>query len=246
MARMRPFHAIAGALALICAPGCAQPSMSTDAFTNPELAPLAEAVRRGDDAEIRRQLERIDANTTGHDGSTLLIEAIRQGQIASVQALLAGGADPDRPNARGDTAVHAAAFSGNADLLRAVLAGGGDPNVRNPHTGTTPLVSALLSPEARQFEVLLAAGADPDVADLNGDTPLHVAARTNNGAAILRLLEAGASPLSENSGGRSFQPYYFGYRRELLNDRALDERRRVVAWLKANGVPLEAAVQDAD
>ncbi len=246
MARMRPFHAIAGALALICAPGCAQPSMSTDAFTSPEVASLADAVRRGDDAEIRRQLERVDANTPGSDGSSLLIEAIRQGQVASVQALLAGGADPNRANARGDTAVHAAAFSGNAGLLRAVLAGGGDPNVRNPHTGATPLVSALLSPEARQFEVLLDAGADADVADLNGDTPLHVAARTNAGAAILRLLAAGASPLAENSGGKSFQPYYFGYRRELLNDRALDERRQVVAWLKANGVPLEAPVQDTD
>ena len=60
------------------------------------------------------------------------------------------------------------------------------------------------------------------------------------------MAAAGASPLAENSGGKSFQPYYFGYRRELLNDRALDERRQVVAWLKANGVPLEAPVQDID
>ena len=38
----------------------------------------------------------------------------------------------------------------------------------------------------------------------------------------------------------------FGYNRAILNDRALGERKAVVAWLKANGVPLEAAVDAAD
>lgn len=220
--------------------------MSNDAFSNPELSVLADAVDRGDAPEIRRQLERIDADTPGSDGGTLLMAAIKRGRTASVEALLEGGADPDRADPRGDTPVHAAAFSGKADLLQAVLAHGGDANARNAHTGATPLVQALLSPDARQYAVLLAAGADPDVADDNGDTPLHVAARTNNGGAILALLEKGASPLAKNSGGATFQSYYFGYNRAILNDRALEERRQVVAWLKANGVPLEAVVGEAD
>ena len=32
-----------------------------DAFSNPDVAPLAQAVRQGDAAEIRRQLERVQA-----------------------------------------------------------------------------------------------------------------------------------------------------------------------------------------
>lgn len=215
--------------------------MSNDPFSNPALAPLAEAVRRGDAGEIRRQLERVDPDTPGSDGSTLLHEAIRRKRLASVEALLEGGADPNRGNAGGDTAVHAAAFSGDPALLRAVLAHGGDANARNPHTGATPLVQALLSPDAGQYEVLLDAGADPNLADLNHDTPLHVAARTNAGGAILKLLDKGALPLARNSGGATFQSYYFGYRRELLNDRALRERQQVIDWLKAHGIPLEAA-----
>lgn len=215
--------------------------MSNDPFSNPAIAPLADAVRRGDTQEIGRLLERIDPDTPGSDGSTLLHEAIRRGRPGSVEALLAGGADPNRGNARGDTAVHAAAFSGDAALLRTLLAHGGDANARNPETGATPLVNALLSPDARQYEVLLEAGADPNLADHNHDTPLHVAARTNAGGAILKLLEKGALPLAENAGGATFQTYYFSYRREILNDRALEERRQVTAWLKANGVPLEAA-----
>ncbi len=215
--------------------------MSNDSFSNPDIAPLAEAVRRGDAQEIKRQLERIDVNTPGSDGTTLLHEAIRRGRPASVEALLEGGADPNRSNARGDTAVHAAAFSGDAALLRMVLAQGGDANARNTHTGATPLMQALLSPDAHQFEVLLDAGADPNLADDNQDTPLHVAARTNAGGAILKLLARGALPLAENSRGTTFQSHYFGYRAELLNARAKDERRQVIAWLKANGIPLEAA-----
>ena len=220
--------------------------MSNDAFSSPELAPLSDAVARGDAAEIRRQLERVDADAPGSAGSTLLLAAIASGQLASVEALLQGGADPNRPGPRGDTAVHAAAFSGKPELLRLVLEHGGDVDARNPQTGTTPLVQALLSPRADQYRVLLDAGADPDIADRNGDTPLHVAARTNNGGAILALLGKGASPLAKNSGGASFQSYYFGDNRAILNDLALAERKAVVDWLKANGVPLEAAVGDAD
>lgn len=246
MSRMRRFSTLASALLLACAAGCARPSMSNDAFSSPELSALSDAVDRGDAAEIRRQLERIDADAPGSDGSTLLVAAIKRGQLASVEALLEGGADPNRVDPRGDTPVHAAAFSGKADLLRAVLAHGGDPDARNRHTDATPLVQALLSPSATQYTVLLDAGADPDAADRNGDTPLHVAARTNNGGAILALLEKGASPLAKNSGGATFQSYYFGYDRAILNDRALAERKAVVDWLKANGVPLEASVDSAD
>lgn len=217
--------------------------MSNDAFTSSSTAPLADAVRRGDAAEIRRQLAHVAPDTAGADGETLLMEAIRQRRAVSVDALLDGGADPNRVGARGDTPVHAAAFCGDPAILRAVLAKGGDPDARNPHTGATPLVQALLSPTTGQAEVLLEAGADPNLADANGDTPLHVAGRTNAGAAILALLRKGARPQVENSRGVTFQAEYFGFPANLLNARARAERREIVAWLKANGVPLEAEVQ---
>lgn len=235
--------AAAMTFALACAPGCARPPMNQDAFSNPGIAPLAEAVRRGDAAEVRRQLERVDPNTPGADGASLLVEAIGAGQLDSVEALLQGGADSNRPGQGGQTPVHAAAFADDPELLRAVLARGGDPDVRNRVTGATPLVAALQGGNLAQLGLLLDAGADPNLADLNDDAPLHTAARTNAGAAILSLLEHGASPLAKNSGGATFQDYYFAFGRGRLNERALAERRQIVAWLKANGVPLGAAVE---
>lgn len=228
-----------------CAPGCARPSMSNDRFSNPDIAPLADAVVRGDAAEIRRQLANVDPDTPGSDGASLLVEAIGKGRLESVQALLEGGADPNRPGGGGETPMHAAAFAQDPELLGAVLKHGGDPDVRNPQTGATPLASALLGQHPQQLRMLLEAGADPNLADRNDDAPLHVAARTNAGTAILALLGKGAQPQAKNSGGATFQDYYFAFQRGVLNERALAERREVVAWLKAHNVPLGARVEAA-
>ena len=220
--------------------------MSNDRFSNPDLAPLAAAVARGDVAEIRRQSERIDPDTPGADGATLLVEAIGANLPGSAQALLEAGAEPNRPGGGGHTPVHAAAIARDAALLRAVLEHGGNPNLQDEGTGSTPLMQAILGQHPQQVALLLDAGADPDLADFKRDTPLHVAARTNAGATILSLLQHGAHPLAKNAGGATFQDYYFSFNRQVLSERALDERREIVAWLKSHNVPLAASVEADD
>ena len=218
--------------------------MSNNAFSNSTLAPLADAVTRGDVAEIKRQLQSVDPDSLGENGANLLVAAIGVENLDATEALLDGGANPNLAGTGGETPVHAAAFVADPAFLRTVLAHGGDPNVRNPVTAGTPLSRALRGPHVDNVRMLLDAGANPDLGDSNRDAPLHVAARTNSGQSILMLLEAGASPLATNSQGASFQAYYFSYPpRTALNQRALDERRQVVQWLKAHGVPLEANVQ---
>lgn len=213
-------------------------------FANPDLDLLIAAVQRGDGPAIQWQLQRIHPDTPGEDGTTPLLEAIRCEQLESVDALLDGGADPNRPDFRGETPPLAAAFRGGPDMLRTVLARGGDANAQNPYTGATVLMQALRSGHQSQHVVVLEAGADPNRATRGGDTALHVAARLNAGAAILDLLEAGAMPLLRNSRGFSFQSYYFPLPGYLANERVRDERRRVIQWLKSHGIPLEAAVED--
>ena len=172
--------------------------------------------------------------------STRFRDAVTAGNLAEFEAMLAAGAEPNRVDSGGKTAVHRAAFADDPRFLEVILARGGDPNARGA-AGTTPLTDAILSPShpIEKIKVLLSAGADPNAADPNGGTPLHTAARTNNGKAILALLEAGASPLAETHG-TTFQTLYFGYDHSLLNDEALADRRAVVEWLQQNGIPLDA------
>jgi len=233
-------------LTLCCASGSARTAMSLDPFSNPDLAPLAVAVMRGDTLEIRRHAERIHPDTPGTDGATLLVAAIGANQADSVHALLELGADPNRPGGGGETPVHAAAFAANPALLRAVLEHGGNPCLANAHTGSTPLMQAILGQNPEQIAILLDAGADPRATDFKHDTALHIAGRTNAGATILLLLERGANPLAKNAGGATFQDYYFAFNRRVLSDRAKAERRQIVAWLKAHDIPLGALVQAVD
>lgn len=218
--------------------------MSSSPFKGTSAATLADAVGRDDAALVKLIIAGGgNPNAEGEGGITLLQWAAATRNRQAFVALLKAGADVNASSARGETAVHVAAFSGDEAVLRAALAGGGNANARNLQTGATPLVQALLSPNAQVYAVLLGAGADPNIADDNKDTPLHVAARINAGGAILALLDKGASPLARNSGGATFQAYYFGYQRAALNQRALAERRDIVAWLKKNQVPLEGNVE---
>ena len=218
--------------------------MSSSPFSGTSAAALADAIGRDDAALIKLLVSSGgNPNAEGEGGITLLQWAAATRNRRAFVALLAAGARVNAPSGRGETAVHVAAFSGDEAMLRAALAGGGDVNARNVETGATPLVQALLSSCATLYRVLLDAGADPNLADSNSDAPLHVAARINAGAAILALLQRGASALARNSLGATFQTYYFGYPRTALNLRALAERRDVVAWLTANSVPLEANVE---
>jgi ankyrin repeat protein len=182
-----------------------------------------------------------DAPAAGssEERSTRLQDAVAAGNLAEFEAMLSAGADPNRVDPGGKTAVHRAAFADDPRFLEVILAHGGDPNARGS-AGTTPLTDAILAPSlpVEKIKVLLSAGADPNAADPNGGTPLHTAARTNNGKAILALLEAGASPLAE-TGGTTFQTLYFGYDRSLLNDEALADRGAVVEWLQQNGIPID-------
>lgn len=245
LARARRVLYVSAALAL-CTSACARPPMNDDAFASPDTAPLAAAVARGDGAEVRRLLAGRDPDARGRDDATLLVQAIVDGQRDSALALLDAGADPNLPAQGGETPVHAAAFARDPALLALVLGRGGDPDIANPATGATPLMAAILGAGADQVRMLLDAGADPAIADRLGDTPLHVAARSNDGASLLLLLQRGAPPLADNRRGRSFQDFYFATPREVLDARGLQERRAVVAWLKANDVPLAVGVEAAD
>jgi hypothetical protein len=110
----------------------------------------------------------------------------------------------------GDTALHAASFSYDAEMARRLIARGADTRARN-RRGAEPLHAAMMGGPGgstwnppRQRDVILClieAGADPNASAAGGVTPLHRAVRNRCSAAVETLLRSGADPRLRNNSG---------------------------------------------
>jgi ankyrin repeat protein len=63
------------------------------------------------------------------------------------------------------------------------------------------LVDAVRRGDVQEVARLLAAGADPNVKDLDGETPLHIAAEQCNADIAELLLKHGADPNARDEHG---------------------------------------------
>lgn len=128
-------------------------------------------------------------------GELTLVEAAREGKLDRVTALLAEGAEADRPDERGTTALYAASLEGRTDVVRALLDAGADPDLlsRGDSDGL-PLCGAACWGHEETVAALLEGGADVDKAEQRGWTALAWAASNGHTGTVARLLEAGADP----------------------------------------------------
>lgn len=94
-----------------------------------------------------------------------LIEATRKKSVACVEALLAGGADPNAKDHLEQSALHWACFHGAAECAERLILAGAQTEVTIRNGVTRPLHAALRSWSAPTVEALLNGGAkalDPD------------------------------------------------------------------------------------
>lgn len=130
-----------------------------------------------------------DIDGTDKRGFTPLILAAYNGQMAAVDALLAQGADPCKPDAaQGNTALMGVAFKGDDAIAARLLKQTCDVDARNK-AGQTALMMAALFGRTAQVDMLLKAGADRTLADDTGRTASSVAAAQGN-AALAEMLSA--------------------------------------------------------
>jgi uncharacterized protein len=120
-----------------------------------------------------------------------LADAVMQQDTARVRALLRSHADVNATQPDGSTALHWAAYRGDARTAAMLLAAGAHPNVAMD-TGMTPLVLACESGNAELVASLLRAGADVNQTLTNGETPLMMAARTGSVSVLRLLIDRGA------------------------------------------------------
>ncbi|OPJ72617.1 SH3 and multiple ankyrin repeat domains protein 3 [Patagioenas fasciata monilis] len=90
----------------------------------------------------------------------------------------------------------------NAEKVCRLLEKGLDPNFHDPDTGECPLTAAAqLELSAEMIKALRNGGAHLDFRTREGMTALHKAVRCRNHAALLTLLDLGASPDYKDSRG---------------------------------------------
>ena len=91
----------------------------------------------------------------------------------------------------GTSALHRAAYAGDAGEVRSLIKAGADVRKANLF-GATPLMLAAVTGSTDVIRLLLDAGAPADAANSEGQTPLMVVARTGNVEAAKLLLKKGA------------------------------------------------------
>jgi uncharacterized protein len=115
-----------------------------------------------------------------------------------VRRLLETGADANVRQADGATALHWAAYHGDAGLAALLLEAGADASAAN-RNGSTPLWLAASQGDAKMIETLLEGGADANEALPLGRRPLMLAARAGTADGVRVLLDHGADPNASES-----------------------------------------------
>lgn len=116
-----------------------------------------------------------DPNKQLEDGTTLLYEMSKRGQLEAVRCLHAKGALLETASTdKLQTALMMAAGEDHLDVVKYLLAEGVSVNTADA-TGQSALHYACAANAASVVEALLAAGADKTKRDAGGSLPLHVA-----------------------------------------------------------------------
>ena len=131
-----------------------------------------------------------------------LIKAARRGEVATVEALLAKGADVQARDTHGSTALLDATFGGHDAVVEALLARGADVQAKDNH-GRTALMWASWNGHLVVVQALLAKGADVQAKSTNGNTALMTASSEGHVAVVQALLAKGADVQAKDNDGRT-------------------------------------------
>ncbi|CAF3869297.1 unnamed protein product [Rotaria magnacalcarata] len=142
-----------------------------------------------------------DVNRTTTMGKPLLVAACEKGATTEKMCLMLLDRVVD-VNAidreTGKTALHAACASGSVRLVRELLQRNANVNARDAQQ-QTPAHAAILSKVFELLPILSAYSARFDLTDQSLNTPVHLAARLNQGKSIKFMIQRGGTMKTKNA-----------------------------------------------
>ena len=162
-----------------------------------------------------------------------LTDAAQQKDWAVVHGLIEQGADVNSAQGDGMTALHWAAWHGEADLVRLLIEVGANVGVATRINGYTPLFLASQHGHAAVIGALLEGGANLNLASTTGSTPLMFGAAAGQVDAVRLLLNAGADVNAVESAREQ----------TALMFAAADNRGNTIKALAAGGADLAATTR---
>jgi ankyrin repeat protein len=121
-----------------------------------------------------------------------LIDAVERGDHRAIAALIRRGADVNKPEPDGTTALIYAAHRNDLQTATLLLRAGSKAAVANDY-GVTAISEAAAAGNAALIGKLLNAGASANTASPDGETVLMTASLAGNPAAVSLLIEHGAA-----------------------------------------------------
>eukprot|EP00439_Symbiodinium_sp_Y106_P083969 s746_g24.t1 len=131
-----------------------------------------------------------------------LYEAIADGLVAEVEALLQLPIVPNMWDDDGYTPLIQASKKGDVDIVKLLLEAGALKDCRDDY-GRTALANAAMKGHSPVVKLLLEAGADKELQSNAGRTALSCAAASGQAASVQTLLEAGTRKDEGDTWGRT-------------------------------------------
>jgi uncharacterized protein len=187
-----------------------------------------QAIKLDHAADVRQWLQRgMDPKSVDADGTPVAMVAAREKSYAALDALLADKRiNLDQPGPKDETLVMYLAMNGASRQLKDVIARGAQVN----KTGWTALHYAAAAGHMEAISILLEAHAYIDAESENRTTPLMMAARMQQTAAVELLVNEGADPTLRNQAGLTAADYFVRRgepeKAQWLADKAREFRRK--------------------
>lgn len=121
-----------------------------------------------------------------------LIRAAFNGDLKTVDELLARGVNVNEQNNEGITALFMAAYRGHLEVVKSLLSHGADVNAQTTKGHDTPLIVASQNGHIEVVNELLKKNPDVNAQNSQGATPLILASAKGYTAVVRVLLASGA------------------------------------------------------